>query len=106
MDRNKLNEEWLSLKKQQAEIQVKLQRLDYALRADDELAEVLMNDKLKLDLVPEDAGLNGVVMAAAIDDDVYLIGVEDGWVAKLKLREKTTREKYLEMINNAKKSAE
>ncbi len=98
MDRNKLNEEWLSLKKQQNEIQAKLQRIDYALRSDDELADVFMNDKLKLDVVPNDVpALAGVSMVAVIDADAYLIEIIDGWVAKLQIKEKTTVEKYLEM---------
>ena len=100
MDRKKLEQDWLDLKKQQRQIQLKMQLLEYAMICEeDEMAELFTGTDIRVG----GCDINGAVLALGKDDDVYLFEVVDGYIPKLRLKEKVTKDKYVELEKEATK---
>lgn len=100
VDRKKIEQEWLELKKQQYDIQLKLQVLDYAMRCvDDDMVELFSKPDVRIG----GSDIPGVVLVLGDGDDVYLFETVEGWVPKLKLKEKVTKDKYVELEKEATK---
>ena len=77
VDRKKIGQEWLELKKQQYDIQLKLQVLDYAMRCvDDDMVELFSKPDVRIG----GSDIPGVVLVLGDGDDVYLFETVEGWV--------------------------
>lgn len=99
IDREKLQKDWAELNAQDRELQIRMQRIELAMRSkQDELAEVFLKDDLAMEPMPND----GKPWHIADKEYLYTIEFINEWLHKLSLKEK----KLIKDINAESKDAQ
>lgn len=98
MDREKLEEEWGSLKKEKAKIEQRLTALDLAFRSEeDELADAfLREDAIMINQAPKD--VEGAVATLLTKENAYVLGGKEKWQWMLFILKKMTLDEFNKAI--------